>query len=251
MDRKQEGNNQEADDGEKEKSKNVGIEKIYAVAAGRNPGIYHDFADAKNQVDGYSGHNFKRVPSVTEGKKYNEKHNETVKNVEAKERKGTPIKLEKAEEMLSSPEFHAVAFGRERGIFPSWAEAGPYVDGFGDKRHKKFTTEQEAKDYMKAEEDKVYRNPHYEVLNQGKLLIIFCRDGSNKCYEFDWESGGKYYCRGCKNSKPKYNVSARIHTECGEYVRPGINLHKCQPVDATKYKNAAGNDTKYDAKNQL
>lgn len=44
--------------------------KFYAVKNGRTPGVYRTWADAKKQVDGFSGAEYKSFENITDATDY-------------------------------------------------------------------------------------------------------------------------------------------------------------------------------------
>lgn len=60
--------------------------KFYAVKKGRKPGVYRTWAEAKRQVDGYSGAKYKSFTKITDATEYLDWKQEEVKQTRAKPR---------------------------------------------------------------------------------------------------------------------------------------------------------------------
>jgi viroplasmin and RNaseH domain-containing protein len=72
--------------------------------------------------------------------------------------------------------YYAVACGRKVGIFRSWAEAGPQVTGFPNNWHQKFTTKEEAREYLEGHRSvdvEMPRVPSFYAVAQGREVGIY------------------------------------------------------------------------------
>jgi len=97
----------------------------YAVKEGKIPGIYYSWEDCKAQVTGY--------PSPAYAKCENEEDAENFL-------KGSS----------SQTGFYAVKHGKKPGLYHTWYECQKQVVGYRRPLFKKFSTEEEAQQYLKA-----------------------------------------------------------------------------------------------------
>uniref|UniRef100_A0A0K2UL81 Ribonuclease H n=1 Tax=Lepeophtheirus salmonis TaxID=72036 RepID=A0A0K2UL81_LEPSM len=132
----------------------------YAVARGRNMGIYNSWSECCSSVYGFSGARYKKF--------YNQAEAEKFVNEESAKEPGTGSLLNnfcrshtsqinsQSQNEFSFDEtktvpYYAVAHGREVGIYASWSECHALVDGFDGARYNIFHNRVEAQNFLKEE----------------------------------------------------------------------------------------------------
>ncbi len=96
--------------------------KFYVVWKGLKPGIYSSWWDAKKQIDGFAGAQYKSYESMTDAK-------EAYAN------------LEHAQEIIKENRkqvFYVVWRGYKTGIFADWEHCKAQIDGFANPQYKAF-----------------------------------------------------------------------------------------------------------------
>ncbi|KIV99967.1 uncharacterized protein PV09_08478 [Verruconis gallopava] len=104
--------------------------KFYAVKAGHKPGIYHTWADCKEQITGYKGAIYKSFVSLTDAEAYI-KGDDTV---------GSPNSTPK--------KYYAIQCGRVPGVYTDWPSAQKQIVGWIRPKHKSFATRAEAEAFV-------------------------------------------------------------------------------------------------------
>jgi viroplasmin and RNaseH domain-containing protein len=112
---------------------------FYAVAVGRSTGVFLSYAEAKEQIDGYSGFRMKKFENYEEAEEY-VAFNQVYSSDEEAE----------SEEEEPEPEkwLYAVAVGRRVGVFTDREEAVSQVYGYSGFKMKKFLDCAEAQEYI-------------------------------------------------------------------------------------------------------
>ncbi|XP_040565219.1 ribonuclease H1 isoform X5 [Lepeophtheirus salmonis] len=124
------------------KSKSGGY---YAVARGRNVGIYNSWSECRSSVDGFGGARYKKFYSKADAEKF-------VKEESAKEPlTGETSNIFSSNQTSKSGPYYAIACGHEVGVFDSWSKCRSLVDGFDRARYKKFSSREEAEKFVKEE----------------------------------------------------------------------------------------------------
>ena len=119
----------------------VPLEPYYAVASGRNVGVYRSWEECKTQVIGFSGAFYKKFSTQEEADAFVKENATTVK----------------------SDGYYAVASGRNPGVYMSWEECKTQVLGFSGASYKKFSSQEEADAFVKENATTVKSNGYYAV----------------------------------------------------------------------------------------
>ncbi|EAW08019.1 RNA-DNA hybrid ribonuclease [Aspergillus clavatus NRRL 1] len=118
------------------KRKRTTAGKYYAVKAGYQPGIYYEWNDCLTQVTGYKGAVFQAFPTYEEA-------NAFLTGTRAPASGG-------ATTSSSEPtRFYGIQRGRVPGVYTDWAKAQEQIKGFARPRYKKFSTREEAAEFVK------------------------------------------------------------------------------------------------------
>ncbi|KAI9924551.1 hypothetical protein MW887_006824 [Aspergillus wentii] len=110
--------------------------KYYAVKVGYQPGVYYTWNDCLTQVTGYKGAVFQAFPTQEEanafltGSKISSTPGATTADTEA-------------------TRFYGIQRGRIPGVYTDWAKAQEQIRGFTRPRYKKFSTREEAAEFVK------------------------------------------------------------------------------------------------------
>lgn len=102
--------------------------KFYAVRVGKEPGIYHTWAECLNQVRGFPKAMFKSFTSLTDA--------EAFVNNEGDIKDTKPTK------------FYGVRSGRNPGVYTSWQDVLDQITGWKGPKHRGFKTRTEAEQYV-------------------------------------------------------------------------------------------------------
>ncbi|KAL4926627.1 RNA-DNA hybrid ribonuclease [Aspergillus undulatus] len=110
--------------------------KYYAVKAGYQPGIYYEWKDCLAQVTGFRGAVFQGFPTIEEA-------NAFLTGAKAPSSRGaSPLDAEPTR-------FYAIQRGHKPGVYTNWAHAQEQIKGFQKPRYKKFSTREEAEEFVK------------------------------------------------------------------------------------------------------
>ena len=115
--------------GTKRKRESKGGMKFYAVRIGKEPGIYHTWAECLDQVKGFPKAAFKSFSSLTEAEAF-------VKSDGTSNGNG---KVEK---------WYGVQVGKKPGVYTSWSEVLEQITGQKGPKHKGFKTRSEAEQFV-------------------------------------------------------------------------------------------------------
>lgn len=115
--------------GTKRKRESKGALKFYAVRVGKEPGIYHTWAECLDQVRGFPKAMFKSFTSLTDAENF--VNNEGTTGTESK---GT--------------KFYGVQSGRNPGVYTSWQDVLDQITGWKGPKHRGFKTRVEAERYV-------------------------------------------------------------------------------------------------------
>lgn len=102
--------------------------KFYAVRVGKDPGIYHSWAECLDQVRGFPKAAFKSFTSLTEAEAF-------LRNENGNGSGGAGG---------GSGKFYGVQSGRNPGVYTSWPEVLEQITGWRAPKHKVFKTRSEA-----------------------------------------------------------------------------------------------------------
>ncbi|KAJ5293242.1 Mitochondrial carrier protein LEU5, partial [Penicillium atrosanguineum] len=108
--------------------------KYYAVKNGFKPGLYYSWNDCLAQITGFKGAIFQSFPSYEEanaflnGVKMPSNGNSTTENTR----------------------FYGIQRGRVPGVYTDWSKAQEQIRGFQRPRYRKFSTREEAEDFVKS-----------------------------------------------------------------------------------------------------
>ncbi|KAL9081573.1 MAG: hypothetical protein Q9159_007237 [Coniocarpon cinnabarinum] len=104
--------------------------KLYAVHIGKNPGVYHTYAECLAQARGVKNAAFKAFKTYQEAQEFVE-HGLTTSS--------------------SGPrKFYAVRVGRQPGIYTDWPSTQAQVTGVKGPKFKSFLTRKQAEEYMRG-----------------------------------------------------------------------------------------------------
>ncbi|RKP18041.1 ribonuclease H-like protein [Rozella allomycis CSF55] len=159
----------------------------YAVAVGRNPGIYSNWCDCEKEVKGYPNAKFQKFRLKEQAAEFVNRHKppeiichkestlEQRATVESSEEENFAIANRKTTEIYRKPEkeitcqnfhskpvyelisrnndsiempFYAVAIGKTPGIYRTWKDAEKEIKGFPNARFRKFKTLKEAEEFV-------------------------------------------------------------------------------------------------------
>lgn len=104
-------------------------QKFYAVRKGRNPDVYHSWADCLAQVKGFKGAIFKSFTSLNDAEAF-------VRDDATKSSKSVAQK------------FYGVQNGRIPGVYTDWHSAQQQITGWKHPKHKSFATRSEAEAFV-------------------------------------------------------------------------------------------------------
>ncbi|KAF7448292.1 RnhA Ribonuclease HI [Pyrenophora tritici-repentis] len=116
------------------KRKGGATPKVYAVKAGKKPGIYSTWDEAKLQTDGVPGAIYQSFSTRTEAEAFM-KSTGTYKAKPGKSK------------------YYGVAAGHEPGVYTNWADVQAQIKGFKGAEQKSFPTRVEAEAYVDAKKD--------------------------------------------------------------------------------------------------
>mmetsp|Transcript_27079 Transcript_27079/g.54721 ORF Transcript_27079/g.54721 Transcript_27079/m.54721 type:complete len:427 (-) Transcript_27079:50-1330(-) len=167
--------------------------KVYAVAAGRVPGIYFSWGDCQAQVSGYKGAVFKSFHQRHEAESFFHLHASTAdlrsssatvisskivprtSCIASDGNSRSPLGCGESEGVSHekkifrgpgvsyvSKKVYAVASGRKPGVYASWPECQAQTKGFSRPIFKSFKTIDEAEDFIKQNSPE----GHYSDLNE-------------------------------------------------------------------------------------
>ncbi|CAF2741812.1 rnhA [Lepeophtheirus salmonis] len=126
----------------------------YAVAHGREVGIYASWAECHALVDGFDGARYKIFYNRVEAQKFVKEG--TTKEPLTGEKSNifssnqTPSICYESGSSKSGP-YYAIVRGHEVGVFDSWSKCRSLVAGFDRARYKKFLSREEAEKFVKEE----------------------------------------------------------------------------------------------------
>ncbi|KAE8834604.1 hypothetical protein PTNB85_05937 [Pyrenophora teres f. teres] len=105
--------------------------KLYAVKAGKTPGIYSTWDEAKLQIDGFSEAIYQSFSTRTEAEAF---------------MKGTGTHKAKP----GKSKYYGVAAGHQTGVYTNWADVQTKIKGYKGAEQKSFPTRVEAQAYVDA-----------------------------------------------------------------------------------------------------
>ena len=152
--------------------------KFYAVKKGRMIGIFNNWEECKEAVDGYSGSEYKGFSTQYEAEAYLQgKKLETVQY--------SIPNSSNQKEAVEDTCFYAVKKGWKSGIFKTWKGCWQAIDGYSGSEVKGFTTEAEAVKYMYETDYNISeRKTSYPINNEDReFLEDFNMDESDE-YDF-------------------------------------------------------------------
>ncbi|KAF2728187.1 ribonuclease H-like protein, partial [Polyplosphaeria fusca] len=117
----------------------------YAVQAGRNPGVYHDWDTAKAEVNDFAGAKYKGFDTLAEAEEFVRQYTPSGNTPSS----NTPSR--NAPSRNTPQKFYAVARGRVPGIYTSWDAAKAQVTKYQGNRHRSFPTRVEAEGWLATE----------------------------------------------------------------------------------------------------
>ena len=103
--------------------------KFYAVRIGKEPGIYHSWAECLDQVRGFPKAMFKSFTSLADAENF-------VNN------EGDPT------EKKAVTKYYGVRSGRNPGVYTSWQDVLDQITGWKGPKHKGFKTRSEAEQFQ-------------------------------------------------------------------------------------------------------
>ncbi|KAI2685668.1 hypothetical protein DTO013E5_7977 [Penicillium roqueforti] len=112
--------------------------KYYAVKAGHKPGIYYGWNDCLAQITGFKGAIFQSFPSQ-----------------EAANAFLNGIKLPTESQSSENTRFYGIQRGRVTGVYTDWTTAQEQIRGFPRPRYRKFSTREEAEEFVREGQTQV------------------------------------------------------------------------------------------------
>uniref|UniRef100_A0A915AJK4 ribonuclease H n=2 Tax=Parascaris univalens TaxID=6257 RepID=A0A915AJK4_PARUN len=109
-------------------------DKFYAVAHGRKPGVYEEWANAQKQIKDYPQPVYKKFATRDEAEEF----------VKARQHERVSMQVEE-----SAKKFYAVARGKVIGIFTEFNEVKKHIADYPQPMYKKFGGLAEAREYFK------------------------------------------------------------------------------------------------------
>lgn len=106
--------------------------KVYAIRKGHKTGLFYSWDDAKKQIEGFSGAEYKGFSTEEEAGMYLKGYSAPISKLHGK--------------------VYAVRAGFHVGIFYSWDDAKKEIEGFKGAEYRSFSTEAEALAYMNGSE---------------------------------------------------------------------------------------------------
>lgn len=131
--------------GQKRKRSPKSSLKFYAVRIGKEPGIYHSWAECLDQVRGWPKAAFKSFTSLTEAQAFvdgDEQHQREAGTTGYAGGGGS-----------STGKFYAVREGRVPGVYTSWPEVLEQITGWKGPKHRVFKTRAEAEMFVNEGRD--------------------------------------------------------------------------------------------------
>ncbi|KAL2863794.1 RNA-DNA hybrid ribonuclease [Aspergillus lucknowensis] len=118
------------------KRKRTSAGKYYAVKVGYQPGVYYEWKECLAQVTGFKGAVFQGFPSLEEANAF---------------LTGSKLELGRgASPHRQEPtRFYAIQRGHKPGVYTNWANAQEQIRGFQRPRYKKFSTREEAEEFVR------------------------------------------------------------------------------------------------------
>jgi len=113
--------------------------KVYAVRAGHQTGLFYNWKDCENAIKGFSKADYKGFPNEQEANNYLNKD------------------INSNDIDITSKAFFVVLDGFEKGLFDNWARCQKSISGFSNPKYKQFT------DYSKAV--KAWETKNLDILN--------------------------------------------------------------------------------------
>jgi len=120
--------------------------KLYAVAKGRNVGIYESWTQCLTQIKGYSGAKYKSFASREKAKSYLDGSQQEINTSHIGNNGSSPN--HDPPKKTPSAKFYAVACGRSQGVFYSWDKCQDQINGFSRPVFKRFSSEIDAKEFI-------------------------------------------------------------------------------------------------------
>ncbi|KAJ5661695.1 Ribosomal protein L9/RNase H1 N-terminal [Penicillium maclennaniae] len=108
--------------------------KYYAVKNGFKPGLYYSWNDCLAQITGFKGAIFQSFPSYEEA------------NAFLNGLKMPPS----GDSATENTRFYGIQRGRVPGVYTDWSKAQEQIRGFQKPRYRKFSTREEAEDFVKS-----------------------------------------------------------------------------------------------------
>lgn len=109
-------------------------DKFYAVAHGRKPGVYEEWAEAQKQIKDYPQPVYKKFATRGEAEEF----------VKARQHERVSMQVDE-----SAKKFYAVARGKVIGIFTEFDEVKKHIANYPQPMYKKFDDLAEAREYFK------------------------------------------------------------------------------------------------------
>ncbi|KAM0242437.1 hypothetical protein ACHAPO_000856 [Fusarium lateritium] len=126
-----------------------GKKNFYAVKVGRAPGIYHTWDECSEQVNRFPGAVFQGFVTAEEAREYMGGSRVPSASVPTARTPAARTPSASVTNASGSKNYYAVAVGIQPGIYNTWEEASPRIQGVGGAKHKKFNTLGEAEDYIR------------------------------------------------------------------------------------------------------
>lgn len=146
----------------------------YAVQNGRSRGVFNNWSDCKDQVNGYPGARYKKFDTLVEAEAFSIGGNNQRSSSRTNESRSAPAvaskpertvlsvpsiavsKLARSSNKISKPKYYSVKSSNANvpsKIFSNWNECQKYVKGRKGLSFKKFEDEMSAKQFMEGKSD--------------------------------------------------------------------------------------------------
>lgn len=130
---------------------------FYAVARGHKIGVYDNWSECQRQTCKYTGAVFKKFETRSQAEEFVEQYSghgpiPLAKAVVPDSMR--PVVTRVIDGQTSNESFYAVAVGRKRGIYASWAECQAQVDGLEKREFRKFSNLKDAEEFLKPKNKK-------------------------------------------------------------------------------------------------
>ncbi|GKU01770.1 rnase h protein [Fusarium langsethiae] len=126
--------------------KKKGKKNFYVVKVGRSPGIYNTWHECSTQVTGFPGAEYAGFVTAEEAQDYMGGTKTSAPTASASK---ASIRTASTAKANGPTKYYAVAVGSKPGIYNTWVEASPCIQGAPGAKHKKFDTLEGAENFIR------------------------------------------------------------------------------------------------------